>query len=105
MSVRQMTVESVYNAYENQKDEYIWIDVRQPEEWEQGTIPGIRKIMLSELSEHFDELDKSKKYMMVCRSGGRSGRAAEAMQDAGFKDVTNFDGGMLAWNEEGHPTT
>jgi rhodanese-related sulfurtransferase len=42
------------------------------------------------------ELDKSKEYTMVCRSGGRSGKAAKFLESHGFK-IINMTGGMLAW--------
>jgi rhodanese-related sulfurtransferase len=43
-----------------------------------------------------DELDKNKEYILVCRSGGRSGRAAELLEKHGYC-VVNMNGGMLAW--------
>ena len=42
------------------------------------------------------ELDSSKSYIFICRSGGRSGRAQEFLADEGY-DVTNMVGGMLEW--------
>jgi rhodanese-related sulfurtransferase len=42
------------------------------------------------------ELDKSKPYIIVCRSGGRSGQATQYLESQGF-DVTNMMGGMLSW--------
>ncbi|EOR23198.1 rhodanese-like protein [Niallia nealsonii AAU1] len=45
------------------------------------------------------ELDKSKEYIMVCRSGARSGQASQFLEDHGFK-VINMTGGMLAWEGE-----
>ncbi len=106
--MKSESVASIYQRFEaTQKGENQdqWIDVRQPEEWEEGVIPGAKKIMLSELEGHLDSLDKDAGYVMVCRSGGRSGRASQLMESHGFKDVTNFDGGMLAWYDAGHPTT
>ena len=43
-----------------------------------------------------NELDKSKEYIMVCRSGGRSGRASQFLESYGY-NVINMTGGMLAW--------
>ncbi len=96
------TVDQIYARYEAGND--VFIDVRQPEEWEEGVIPGAKKIMLAEFPDHLDSLDKEASYVMVCRSGGRSGRASQMMASAGISQVTNFDGGMLAWYDEGHPT-
>ncbi|WP_068674120.1 rhodanese-like domain-containing protein [Oceanobacillus sp. Castelsardo] len=72
------------------------IDVREDDEVAQGIIPGAIHIRLSEIPERADELDKDKHYYMICRSGGRSGRATEFLKEQGF-DVTNMAGGMLAW--------
>ncbi|MFC7339769.1 rhodanese-like domain-containing protein, partial [Haloferula chungangensis] len=46
-----------------------------------------------------NELDKSKDYVMVCRSGGRSGQATQFLEDQGF-NVTNMDGGMMNYEGE-----
>lgn len=100
--MKNETIDTIYARYEAGKD--VFIDVRQPEEWEDGVIPGAKKIMLAELPEHLDALNKEASYVMVCRSGARSGRAAQMMASAGFSDLTNFDGGMLSWYDEGHPT-
>lgn len=100
--MKNETVDQIYARYEAGKD--VFIDVRQPEEWEEGVIPGSKKIMLAEFPDHLASLDKEASYVMVCRSGGRSGRASQMMASAGISQVTNFDGGMLAWYDEGHPT-
>ena len=52
-----------------------------------------------EVSERVGELDKSKSYIIICRSGGRSGRATEFLEDAGY-DAANMTGGMLEWEGE-----
>lgn len=72
------------------------IDVREVDEVQTGHIPGITHISLGLLEFRVHELDKNKPYFMVCRSGGRSGKATQYLQDLGF-DVTNMTGGMLAW--------
>ncbi len=75
------------------------IDVREDEEVATGMIPGAKHIKLSDIPERYKELDSSKEYIMVCRSGRRSEKAAEFLQDQGLK-VKNMAGGMLKW--EGH---
>lgn len=72
------------------------IDVREDDEVAEGIIPGAIHIRLSEIPERMNELDKDKHYYMICRSGGRSGRATEFLKEQGY-DVTNMSGGMLAW--------
>ncbi len=72
------------------------VDVREVDEVKEGKIPGAMNIPLGLLEFRMHELDKSKEYIMVCRSGGRSGRASQFLESQGFK-ITNMTGGMLAW--------
>lgn len=75
------------------------VDVREDDEVAEGKIPGVIHIPLGSVESRMNELDKSKEYIMVCRSGGRSGRATEFLESQGY-DVTNMEGGMLAWEGE-----
>lgn len=75
------------------------IDVREVDEVESGHIPGIIHIPLGLLEFRMHELNKNEPYIMVCRSGGRSGSATHFLESQGF-DVSNMVGGMLAWNGE-----
>ncbi|MFB7156531.1 rhodanese-like domain-containing protein [Lysinibacillus sp. NPDC056232] len=75
------------------------IDVREVDEVESGHIPGIIHIPLGLLEFRMHELNKNEPYVMVCRSGGRSGSATQFLESQGF-DVSNMVGGMLAWNGE-----
>lgn len=76
-----------------------FIDVREVDEVESGHIPGIIHIPLGLLEFRMHELSKNESYVIVCRSGGRSGRATQLLESQGF-DVSNMVGGMLAWNGE-----
>lgn len=72
------------------------IDVREVEEVAAGKIPGAVNIPLGLLEFRMQDLDKTKEYIMVCRSGARSARATEFLESHGFH-VTNMTDGMLAW--------
>lgn len=72
------------------------IDVREADEVAAGKIPGAVNIPLGLIEFRMNELDKSKNYIMVCRSGARSGRATQFLDAFGY-NVTNMTGGMLAW--------
>ncbi|RJE86854.1 rhodanese-like domain-containing protein [Paenibacillus sp. 1011MAR3C5] len=73
------------------------IDVREPEEWEEGHIAEARLIPLSEFQARAHEVhDVEGEVVFICRSGGRSGRVCEHLSLQGF-DVVNVAGGMLAW--------
>lgn len=75
------------------------IDVREVDEVAAGHISGSVNIPLGLLQFRMHELDKNKPYMIVCRSGGRSGKATAFLESHGF-NVTNMSGGMLEWNGE-----
>lgn len=75
------------------------IDVREDEEVREGKIPGAAHIRLSEIPERLGEIAKDEHHYMVCRSGGRSGKASEFLKEQGY-DVSNMVGGMLEWEEE-----
>lgn len=81
----------------------VLIDVRTPEEFSTGHIENALLIDIKDkaFKKEIEKLDKTKSYLLICRSGGRSGQACEIMQDLGFLDVTNLEGGMLDWIEQG----
>ena len=79
------------------------LDVRTPEEYTEGHIPGSLNINVKDenFASHIDELlTKDKKVAVYCRSGKRSRAAAEVLVKKGFK-VYNLDKGILNWIEEG----
>ncbi|MHA6252828.1 rhodanese-like domain-containing protein [Oceanobacillus sp. CAU 1775] len=75
------------------------IDVREDDEVAKGIIPEADHIPLGEISTRLEELDKNEHYYIVCRSGGRSGKACDYLSELGY-DTTNVTGGMLAWEGE-----
>lgn len=77
--------------------EYLLLDVRQPDEYISGHIPGSRLIPLGELENRLDELDHDKKIITYCRSGHRSKGASILLCGLGYKDVNNLVGGILNW--------
>lgn len=78
------------------KEDLSIIDVREPFEVQMGKIPGAVNIPLGTLPENTGKLDKSKSYIIVCASGGRSMSATSFLEDQGF-DAINMMGGMSAW--------
>lgn len=96
-----ITVQTV-NAERAHTDAQL-IDVREAHEVAEGMIPGAKHIALGELDARLNEIDASRAVWAICRSGNRSGQAANLLADKGFR-VFNMQGGMLAWNEAGFPT-
>lgn len=76
------------------------IDVREPEEYAAGHIPGIPLIPMGTIPDVIDQFDKSAEYVFVCRSGRRSLEVAKFFQREGIGNVHNYKGGMLAWDKE-----
>jgi rhodanese-related sulfurtransferase len=78
-----------------------FLDVREPAEVVEGTLPGTINIPLGQLPNRLAELDPTRRVVVLCRSGGRSAHAAKMLIDIGFTDVVNLDGGMLAFSARG----
>lgn len=78
------------------------VDVREPNEWAAGRIPGALFNPLSAFD--VTKLPQGKRVVLQCRSGNRSKTALGLAQSGGRKDVTaHFGGGMLAWVAAGEP--
>lgn len=81
------------------------LDVRSSEEYaHDGHIAGSHLLPLPMLALRLDELPRDTPIVCVCRSGARSGVAAEQLARQGFSDVINLSGGMIGWVGAGLPT-
>lgn len=89
------TTETEQILKENRSDIAI-LDVRESDEVAQGIIPEAIHLPLGELQARMGELDKDKTYIVVCRSGNRSGYATLFLNEQGY-DAANMVGGMLDW--------
>jgi rhodanese-related sulfurtransferase len=72
------------------------VDVREPREFAAQALPEAVNIPLGELPARLSELDRSRRVVVICRSGGRSANGAELLVGCGFTDVVNLSDGMLA---------
>ncbi|MEZ5405256.1 MAG: molybdopterin-synthase adenylyltransferase MoeB [Verrucomicrobiia bacterium] len=89
----------------NQKDKFILLDVREPHEFQICRIPNSRLIPLGELPARIHELDSADEIVIHCKSGMRSAKAVQLLQQAGFRKVWNVKGGIEAWANEVDPKT
>jgi rhodanese-related sulfurtransferase len=81
------------------KEDFIFIDVREPHEYEEANIEA-RLIPLATIPDHLDELQNTDKEIIIhCRSGARSGQAQAFLLNNGCKNVINVEGGILAWKQ------
>jgi rhodanese-related sulfurtransferase len=79
------------------------LDVREDFEVAEGMIPEALHIPMGDLNARLNELDRSRPVIVVCRSGNRSARVADALNTAGYTADT-MTGGMIAWQRAGLPT-
>ncbi|MDG1333514.1 MAG: rhodanese-like domain-containing protein [Crocinitomicaceae bacterium] len=75
------------------------VDVRTSAEYGGGTIGEAQNVdvLASDFSTQIAKLDKSKKTLIFCKSGGRSGRAGVMMEEMGFETVIDLSGGYSSW--------
>ncbi|MBK8227549.1 MAG: rhodanese-like domain-containing protein [Flavobacteriales bacterium] len=81
------------------------VDVRTSSEFSSGHLKGALNLdwTSGELEAQMGSLDKDTPVLVYCASGRRSAAAREALLKAGFKDVTDLDGGVQAWTANGKP--
>lgn len=72
------------------------LDVREPSEFADGSIPGAVNIPLGDLPRRLADVPRDRTIACLCRSGNRSGKAQSILVDKGY-DAVNLTGGMLAW--------
>jgi rhodanese-related sulfurtransferase len=85
---------------ENDENPFI-LDVRTPEEFDQGKIPESTNLNIylgQEFLEELEKLDKTRNYYVYCRSGQRSRQACSIMNSIGIPNAYNLMGGILDWN-------
>jgi len=83
----------------------VLLDVREPDEWEQGAIPGALHIPRGHLEAQIETrvVDKSAPVVVYCAGGVRSAFATKTLQDLGYRDVVSLAGGFGRWKDEGRP--
>ncbi|GAA1682731.1 rhodanese-like domain-containing protein [Microbacterium lacus] len=77
------------------------IDVREPDEFAAGRVPGAVNLPMSRIGELLDQLPDGE-FDVICALGGRSGRVVEALEARGY-DAVNVEGGTNGWIDAGYP--
>ena len=80
------------------------IDVREPFEYEIARIDGAKLIPLAEIGERTGELQREQPIVVHCHSGTRSAQAVRLLQQRGFSNVYNLEGGIDAWSDQIDPS-
>lgn len=73
------------------------IDVREPNEFDNGHILGARNIPMTQMKMRLQEIRPDKPVYLYCQSGMRSGRAAQLLYKKGYKDLSHLQGGFKKW--------
>jgi adenylyltransferase/sulfurtransferase len=85
-------------------EKFVLIDVREPHEYRIASIPGAKLIPLGEFPKHIGEFDPEADIVIHCKSGMRSAKACGILRNAGFENVRNMKGGILAWSDQVDPS-
>ncbi len=80
------------------------IDVREPYEWDICKLDEADLVPLGSFSSRMNSLDSGEEIVVMCRSGVRSAHVVRLLQEAGFRNVYNLEGGILAWSDEVDPS-
>jgi sulfur-carrier protein adenylyltransferase/sulfurtransferase len=97
-----ITVEEL-KIMRDRQDEFVLVDVRNPDEFVISEIQGSTKLPLHELPDRHAELPKDKLIVLHCKMGGRSARALQFLRAQGFTKLKNLAGGINAWAERIEP--
>ena len=90
-------------ALQARAPEAVLLDVREPEEYAAGHVPGAINLPQADLATRLDELPRDRPLLVICQGGFRSLRAAQFLKQRGFERVVNVEGGTTAWRAAGHP--
>jgi sulfur-carrier protein adenylyltransferase/sulfurtransferase len=87
-------------------DGHLFVDVREPDEWEEGHIPGAIYTGRGRLEQRIEGLvpDKTRPLVVYCSGGSRSAFAAKALEELGYENVVNLAGGFTDWKRNGFET-
>jgi phage shock protein E len=100
-----VTPVAAVEVIEEQSSDVVILDVRTPEEYAAGHVADSVNIdfYAADFAQQLDLLPKDVPYVVYCRSGNRSGSTMPIMEELGFTELWDVDGGILAWNAAGLP--
>jgi len=103
--VADIKPEALLDRAKKMDESFVILDVRTPEEFAQGHVPGAINIPHDKLADRIGELmrDKNKDVVLYCRSGKRAGMAAETLKANGFAKLLHLEGDIQKWTEANKP--
>ena len=104
VKVYSISMEDFISKYD-QNNKVQVLDVRTPDEYAEGHIPGAKLVPLNEVTSGANiPYDKNSLIYAVCRSGHRSMQATQYLRDHGYTDIWSVDGGTMSWIGHNKPT-
>lgn len=102
MSIREISASELSTILERGG---VVVDVREPDEYREGHVPGAKSVPLGQVPESLEAFRKPVPVYVICLSGGRSMRACEFLHDAGVTNVVNVAGGTMGFAALGNELT
>ena len=94
--MKEIAFDEFYQLYQN--GQLSLVDVREIEEFKMLHLEGAHNLPLSQLADTYEQLDKEQLHYVICKSGMRSARACQFLEEHGYKFI-NVQGGMTAFEE------
>lgn len=102
--MQMLNISELHNVFKNLKKDELILDVRYPDEFQEGHVPGSKNISHDEVSGHAQELKKYSKIYIYCKAGGRAQKATIDLMNAGVSNIaTVVGGGMPDWIANSFP--
>ena len=98
-----ITQEQLLELQASRDPELLVLDVRSPEEYAAGHVPGAVNVPYDQVAQRLAEIPKDKDVVLYCRSGRRTGIAAEVLESNGYTRLQHLQGDMEAWVKAGRP--
>ncbi len=98
-----ITQEQLLQRQAQRPDQLFLLDVRTPEEYAEGHVPGAVNLTHDQLASRLAEVPKDKDVVLYCRSGRRAAVAADVLAAHGYTHLSHLEGDMAAWTENGRP--
>jgi rhodanese-related sulfurtransferase len=98
-----MSQEALLQHQSQHPDHLLVLDVRTPQEYAEGHVPGAVNVPFDQLASRLAEVPKDKDLVLYCKSGRRAGIAADTLAANGYTRLSHLEGDMNAWVEKGRP--
>jgi rhodanese-related sulfurtransferase len=99
--IREVTPQDVQRLQQERAD-VVYLDVREPNEWNLGRIPGAVHIPRGTLETKVEQvIPRDREVVIYCAGGNRSALAADTMQQMGYENVSSMSGGWREWVQSG----